>query len=219
MHCYTIAAVLYSLGLHSPTSLTLATPRSPPLLVFASCRTEAFLLPHPSIIRAWAATQPPDFYAKPIPALHLRPAVEVTRPPLARERRQNQLPISFSVPLPPPLVFSWYSLLIAPRRLGLSSVRRRVALLNRPKFSRNRCEVPVCLPAFTMGRRLSTGLVVVRSFLVLGSFVPGAMNGWLLYYLHANNLHPSYLMLVLEILVRPDTALALVGQPRPCLQA
>lgn len=52
-----------------------------------------------------------------------------------------------------------------------------------------------------MGRRLSTWLVLARSFQVLGSFIPGAMNGWLLYYLHANRLGPSNLMFVLEILV------------------
>lgn len=52
-----------------------------------------------------------------------------------------------------------------------------------------------------MGRRLSGWLVLARLFQVLGSFIPGAMNGWLLYYISANKLGPSSLMLVLEILV------------------
>lgn len=52
-----------------------------------------------------------------------------------------------------------------------------------------------------MGRRLSIWLVLARLFQVLASFIPGAMNGWLLYYITANKLGPSKLMLVLEILV------------------
>lgn len=67
------------------------------------------------------------------------------------------------------------------------------------------------LPAITMGRRLATGLVAVRSFQVLGSFIPGAMNGWLLYRLYTSNLGPSYLMVVLEILVRLARTLNFFG--------
>lgn len=52
-----------------------------------------------------------------------------------------------------------------------------------------------------MGRRLSIWMVLARLFQVLASFIPGAMNGWLLYYITANKLGPSKLMLVLEILV------------------
>ncbi|KAJ4393484.1 hypothetical protein N0V93_002696 [Gnomoniopsis smithogilvyi] len=52
-----------------------------------------------------------------------------------------------------------------------------------------------------MGRRLSTWLILIRSFQVLGSFVPGAVNGWLLYYLYTNRLGPSELMLLLEVLI------------------
>lgn len=53
-----------------------------------------------------------------------------------------------------------------------------------------------------MGRRLSTWLVLVRVFQVLGSFIPAAMNGWLLYFIFTNKLGPSDVMFVLEILVR-----------------
>lgn len=52
-----------------------------------------------------------------------------------------------------------------------------------------------------MGRRLSTWLVVVRLFQVLGSFIPAAMNGWLLYFIFTNKLGSSDVMLILEILV------------------
>lgn len=65
-----------------------------------------------------------------------------------------------------------------------------------------------------MGRRLSTGLILIRVGVLLASFVPGAMNGWLLYYLHANKLGPSDLMLVLELLVGLGHTLPLLHQPR-----
>lgn len=52
-----------------------------------------------------------------------------------------------------------------------------------------------------MGRGLSGWLVLARLFQILGSFIPGAMNGWLLYYISTNKLGPSKLMLVLELLV------------------
>lgn len=53
-----------------------------------------------------------------------------------------------------------------------------------------------------MGRRLSTWLVLLRLFQVLGSFIPAAMNGWLLYFIYTSKLGPSDVMLILEILVR-----------------
>lgn len=52
-----------------------------------------------------------------------------------------------------------------------------------------------------MGPSLSTWLVLVRLVQVLGSFIPAALNGWLLYYIHMNKLGPSNVMLILEILV------------------
>ncbi|KAF3761906.1 hypothetical protein M406DRAFT_353316 [Cryphonectria parasitica EP155] len=51
-----------------------------------------------------------------------------------------------------------------------------------------------------MGRRLSTCLVLLRAFQLLAAFIPGAMNGWLTYYLYANKLGPSAIILVVEIL-------------------
>ncbi|ROW03217.1 hypothetical protein VSDG_01214 [Cytospora chrysosperma] len=52
-----------------------------------------------------------------------------------------------------------------------------------------------------MGWRLSSWLVLVRLFQLLGSFIPGAMNGWLLYYIYTNHLGLANTMVVLEILV------------------
>ncbi|ROW03121.1 hypothetical protein VMCG_05688 [Cytospora schulzeri] len=52
-----------------------------------------------------------------------------------------------------------------------------------------------------MGWRLSSWLFLVRLFQLLGSFIPGAMNGWLLYYIYTNNLGLSNTMVILETLV------------------
>lgn len=54
----------------------------------------------------------------------------------------------------------------------------------------------------------------MRLIQVLGSFIPGAMNGWLLYYITAKNLGPSQLMLVLELLVCSAHSLAARRQSR-----
>lgn len=71
-----------------------------------------------------------------------------------------------------------------------------------------------------MGRRLSGWLVLARLFQILGSFIPGAMNGWLLYYIATNKLGPSKLMLVLEILVCLGTHWScILCQPRHELSA
>lgn len=54
-----------------------------------------------------------------------------------------------------------------------------------------------------MGRKLSVCFILVRLFQLLGAFIPAAMNGWLLAYIYSNNLGPSKIMLVLEVLVCP----------------
>ncbi|KUI70017.1 hypothetical protein VM1G_05485 [Cytospora mali] len=52
-----------------------------------------------------------------------------------------------------------------------------------------------------MGWRLSSWLVLLRLFQLLSSFIPGAMNGWLLYHIYTNHLASSETMVILEILV------------------
>lgn len=43
--------------------------------------------------------------------------------------------------------------------------------------------------------------MLLRLFQILAAFIPGAMNGWLTYYLFSSKLGPSILVLVLEVLV------------------
>lgn len=49
--------------------------------------------------------------------------------------------------------------------------------------------------------RLSSWLVLVRLFQLLGSFITGAMNGYLLWYIYTNRLGLDKTMIILEILV------------------
>lgn len=52
-----------------------------------------------------------------------------------------------------------------------------------------------------MGWGLSSWLILVRLFQLIGMFVSGAMNGWLVYYIYTNALGLSDRMVIIEILV------------------
>lgn len=52
-----------------------------------------------------------------------------------------------------------------------------------------------------MGWGLMRWIVSVRSVQLMGSFIPGALNGWLLYYIYSKRIGFAQSMIVLQILV------------------
>lgn len=52
-----------------------------------------------------------------------------------------------------------------------------------------------------MGWGLMRWIVSVRSVQLLGTFIPGALNGWLLYYIYSQHIGLVQLMVILQILV------------------
>lgn len=54
---------------------------------------------------------------------------------------------------------------------------------------------------FTMGWGLMRWIVSVRSVQLMGTFIPGALNGWLLYYIYSKDIGLVQLMIILQILV------------------
>lgn len=52
-----------------------------------------------------------------------------------------------------------------------------------------------------MGWGLMRWIVSVRSVQLMGSFIPGALNGWLLYYIYSKSIGFSQSMIILQILV------------------
>lgn len=52
-----------------------------------------------------------------------------------------------------------------------------------------------------MGWALTRWIVSVRLVQLLASFIPGALNGWLLYYIFQNGVGMTQSMIVLQILV------------------
>lgn len=54
-----------------------------------------------------------------------------------------------------------------------------------------------------MGWGLTRWIVSVRSVQLLGAFIPGALNGWLLHYIYSQDgVGLAHSMIVLQILVR-----------------
>lgn len=54
---------------------------------------------------------------------------------------------------------------------------------------------------FTMGWGLMRWIVSVRSVQLMGTFIPGALNGWLLYYIYSKEIGLVQLMVILQVLV------------------
>lgn len=52
-----------------------------------------------------------------------------------------------------------------------------------------------------MGWGLMRWIVSVRAVQLLGSFIPGALNGWLLYYIYSKKFGLTQSMIILQILV------------------
>lgn len=52
-----------------------------------------------------------------------------------------------------------------------------------------------------MGWELTRWIVSVRSVQLMGSFIPGALNGWLIYFIDHKNIRLAQSMIVLQILV------------------
>lgn len=52
-----------------------------------------------------------------------------------------------------------------------------------------------------MGWGLMRWIVSVRAVQLMGSFIPGALNGWLLYYIYSKRLGLTQSMIILQILV------------------
>lgn len=52
-----------------------------------------------------------------------------------------------------------------------------------------------------MGWGLMRWIVSVRSVQLMGTFIPGALNGWLLYYIYSKDIGLVQLMIILQILV------------------
>lgn len=52
-----------------------------------------------------------------------------------------------------------------------------------------------------MGWGLMRWIVSVRSVQLMGSFIPGALNGWLLYYIFSKSIGFEQSMVILQILV------------------
>lgn len=134
-----------------------------------------------------------------------RPAYSytVTPPALASARGKSRLPA-----LNPSCLFSFSFRAFRLLALVLACSSIQASHLDNPIVC-GRCRL-----SSKMGRTLSGLLVLVRLVQILGSFIPGALNGWLLYYISAKKLGPSQLMLVLELLVCPGYSSALPRQPR-----
>lgn len=65
-----------------------------------------------------------------------------------------------------------------------------------------------------MGWGLMRWIVSVRSVQLMGSFIPGALNGWLLYYIDSKDIGLVQLMIILQILVcRLDSLFVTAFQP------
>jgi hypothetical protein len=52
-----------------------------------------------------------------------------------------------------------------------------------------------------MGWELARWIVSLRSVQLMGSFIPGALNGWLLYYINHKEIGLALSMIILQILV------------------
>lgn len=55
--------------------------------------------------------------------------------------------------------------------------------------------------SFTMGWELTRWIVSLRSVQLMGSFIPGALNGWLLYFIDHKGIPLAESIIILQILV------------------